>query len=77
MKFRFQAFGVNPPDAMYPATFTGTVSWGGDAYYASYGQTLQYTRLYLDYAPTSQGQMLNLAWMHPGGIHNKFRYLIV
>ena len=66
---------VAPPNAMYSITSAGKVSWGGDEYYPSYGQTVQYTRLYLDYAPTSQGQMLNLAWMHPGGIHNQFRYV--
>ena len=70
VKFHFQTFGVNLPDAMYSITSAGKVSWGGDTYYPSVGQTVQHTRLYLDYAPSSQGQMLNLAWMHPGGIHN-------
>ena len=55
-------------DTMYTIMSAGTVFWGGDTYYSSYSQTLQHTRLILDYVPNSGGQMLKLAWMHPGGI---------
>ena len=62
---------VDPTDAIFSITSAGKVFWGGDTYHTSYGQTVQYTRLYLDYVPNSSGQMLNLAWMQPGGIYNQ------
>ena len=69
---------MDPLDAMYSITSAGKVFWGGDTLYQSYGQSVQYTRLYLDYVPTSLGQMLNLAWMHPGGVFNEiFHYTIM
>lgn len=60
-----QPFSVADP--MYTISSAGTAFWGGDLNHVNYGYTLQYTRLYLDYVPTSEEQMLNLAWMEQGG----------
>lgn len=69
----------------YFRTFTGTLYtistarkayWGGDLYDISYGQTLQYTRLYVDYVPTAVDQMHNLAWMQAEGME-KINYLLI
>ncbi len=55
-----------PPS--YNITPSCTAFWGGDTFLTSPGQTLQYVRLYLDYVPTSQDEMINLAIMQQGGI---------
>jgi hypothetical protein len=56
-----------PPS--YNITPSCTAFWGGDTLYTTSGQTLQYVRLYVDYVPTSQDEMINLAIMQPGGIY--------
>jgi len=56
------------PCQSYNVTPSCTAFWGGDNFNTSPGQTLQYVRLYLDYVPTSQDEMINLALMQPGGI---------
>ncbi len=55
------------PGASYNITPSCTAFWGGDSFGSSLGQTLQFVRIYIDYVPTSQDQMLNLAIMTPGG----------
>ncbi len=50
------------------ATPSWTAFWGGDSFYSSPGQTLQYVRLYIDYVPTSRDEMVNLVIMQQGGI---------
>lgn len=55
--------------ASYNVTPSCTVFWGGDTIRKGFGETLQYVRLYLDYVPSSEDQMLNLAMMKPGGKH--------
>ena len=67
----YQIFDVGGGENLFSISSAGAALWGGDSAYDSYGQTLQHTRLYLDYVPTSSGQMLNLAWMHLGGIRNQ------
>ncbi len=52
----------------YNITPSCTAFWGGDTFYNSPGQTLQYVRVYIDYVPTSLDQMINLAMMQQGGI---------
>ena len=59
----FKAKPLYLGDSMFTITSAGRVFWGGDPFYASYGQTLIYTRLYLDYTPVSENEMLNLALM--------------
>src|SRR5690349_15176428 len=45
---------------------TTTIAWAGkDTSYAYCGCTMQYVRLYVNYAPNSQDQMLSLALMNP------------
>ncbi len=56
------------PSPSYNITPSCTAFWGGDNLYTSPGQTLQYVRLYIDYVPTSQDEMINLAIMQQGGI---------
>ncbi len=52
----------------YNVTPSCTAFWGGDNFITTSGQTLQYVRLYLDYVPTSQDEMINLAIMQQGGM---------
>ena len=61
-------------DVSYNVTPSCTAFWGGDTFHASAGQTLQFVRLYIDYVPTSQDQMINLAMMKPGGTHISHLY---
>lgn len=58
---------IGPPYTVSPSC---TAFWGGDTFHPSYGQTLQFVRLYIDYVPTNEDQMINLAMMKPGGIKN-------
>ena len=51
----------------YDVTSTCTVYWGGDLASTSHSQSVQYVRLYLDYVPTTEAEMLNLAISYPGG----------
>ena len=73
--FRYSSESANPfintrtlSAASYNVTPACIAFWGGDTLLGSYGQTLQFVRMYIDYVPTSQDQMLNLAMMKPGGI---------
>jgi hypothetical protein len=62
-------FNTRTVSPSYNATPSCTAFWGGDTFTSGYGQTLQYVRIYLDYVPSSQDQMINLAIMLPGGIY--------
>jgi hypothetical protein len=63
--FKTRTFPCSP----YSISPSCTAFWGGDNLYVSPGQTLQYVRLYIDYVPTSQDEMINLAIMQPGGTY--------
>ena len=51
--------------SLYTITPSTTIFWGGDGSGADCNCLTQYVRVYIDYAPNAQDQMLNLALMYP------------
>ena len=50
-------------DNYYPLTSNETVFWGKDDFYPDCKCSMQYVRVYLDYSPRIEEQMITLALM--------------
>ena len=55
-----------PIGAFYDMAINGTVYIGGDFTYSASNAWMQYVRLYLNYVPNSEDEMINLATMSTG-----------
>ena len=59
----------NPPSgSFYKLKIGGKVIIGEDAWYNPANAWMQYVRLYLNYFPNSEEEMINLAIMNTGNI---------
>ena len=62
-------FGTrNPTGSYYDLKNNGTVFIGGDNYHNKANSVLQYIRLYLNYFPDSEDEMINIATMETGNV---------
>ena len=58
----------DPPGILFDMEIGGTVFIGGDTVYNLGDFWLQYVRMYLNYFPNSEDEMINLAVMETGNI---------
>ena len=66
----------SPTGSFYDLNIGGKIFIGGDDYYTPANAWLQYVRVYLNYIPNSEDEMLNLAIMNTGNIHHALDILL-